>query len=124
MVESIMLRFVILHFQADLTKKCTPLIDTPLPGFWCFLMVIKRRTTPILSTARHHYMQATNFQSDFRNIFTEMKLDILHHFETNSGCLVLNAKFCQKKTEAQKLRFSHYFDSHSPVPVKSLSQWA
>lgn len=46
-------------------------------------------------------MQATDFQSDFRNVFAERKLDILHHFETNSDCLVLkiNAKFFLSKEE-------------------------
>lgn len=46
-------------------------------------------------------MQATNFQSGFRNIFTEMKLDILQNSETNLDCLVLkiNAKFILSEEE-------------------------
>lgn len=41
MVDTFMLRFVALHFQAAHTKKRTLLIDRELPGFWRFWMVIK-----------------------------------------------------------------------------------
>lgn len=31
-------------------------------------------------------MEAADFQPFLRNVFTEMELPILNHFETNSGC--------------------------------------
>lgn len=65
-------------------------------------------------------MEAADFQPFFRNVFTEMELHILNHFETNQAAQVLktDAKFfLSKEEESQKQRLSLYLDSHSPALV-------